>query len=51
MNFIICRNVPLRELTSEEQAEVDKKAYEIENGIKNEDIDEDDAGNPNHRFL
>jgi hypothetical protein len=37
-------NVPVRQLTAEESAEVDKKVIEIERGNKSEDIDEDDAG-------
>jgi hypothetical protein len=31
-------------MTADEKAEVDKKALEIEKGIKSEDVDEDDAG-------
>ncbi len=38
------RNVPLRQLTAEESAELDKKVSEIERGNRNEDVDEDDAG-------
>jgi len=31
-------------MTADERAEVEKKALEIEKGIKSEDVDEDDAG-------
>lgn len=38
------RNIPLRQLSEAESAEVDKKAQEIERGVVTEDVDEDDAG-------
>ncbi len=44
-HLIFIRNVPIRAMTADEQAELDKKVSEIERGIRNEDIDEDDAGN------
>jgi hypothetical protein len=31
-------------MTADELAEVDRKALEIEKGIKSDDVDEDDAG-------
>ncbi|UJR25408.1 hypothetical protein I4U23_006755 [Adineta vaga] len=37
-------NIPIRQMTAEESADIDKKAMEIERGIRTEDIDEDDAG-------
>ncbi|CAF0972385.1 unnamed protein product [Adineta ricciae] len=37
-------NVPLRPMTVEETAEVEKHAMEIERGNRYEDVDEDDAG-------
>jgi hypothetical protein len=37
------RNVPARPMTTDELAEVEKKASEIERGPR-EDIDEDNAG-------
>ena len=42
--LIVFRNVPLRDLTGDELAEIDRKVLEIEKGVKSEDIDEDDAG-------
>ncbi|CAF0809537.1 unnamed protein product [Rotaria sp. Silwood1] len=37
-------NVPIRQMTTDELAEIEKKASEIEKGTRNDDIDEDDAG-------
>lgn len=38
------RNVPVRQMTTEEQEEIERKVAEIEKGGPTEDIDEDDAG-------
>ncbi|CAF2363792.1 unnamed protein product [Rotaria sp. Silwood2] len=37
-------NVPIRQMTADELAEIEKKVSEIEKGSRNDDIDEDDAG-------
>ncbi|CAF5175560.1 unnamed protein product, partial [Rotaria magnacalcarata] len=37
-------NVPVRQLSATELAEIDKKVQEIEKGTRTEEIDEDDAG-------
>lgn len=42
--FLRFSNVPVRQLTAEEVAEVEKKALEIERGPRPEDVDEDDSG-------
>lgn len=41
---VVRRNVPVRQMSEVEQADIEKKAQEIERGIRTEDIDEDDAG-------
>lgn len=43
--LIMNRNVPLRQMSPSEMAEIERKATEIERGSRYEDIDEDDAGN------
>ncbi|CAF1038237.1 unnamed protein product [Rotaria sp. Silwood1] len=37
-------NVPIRQMSATELAEIEKKIQEIEKGVRTEDIDEDDAG-------
>lgn len=55
LNYSFCflSNVPVRQMTADEIAEVDKKVSEIERTVPTEDIDEDDAGtslNDNNSF-
>jgi len=38
------RNVPVRQMSTAELADIEKKVQEIERGIRPEDVDEDDAG-------
>ena len=44
-NFFFRRNVPVRQMSATESAEVEKKVQEIEKRIRTDEVDEDDAGN------
>jgi len=43
--YLSHRNVPVRQMSATELADIEKKVQEIERGIITQDIDEDDAGN------
>ncbi len=43
-SYLFYRNVPVRQMSATELAEVEKKVQEIEKGSRTDDIDEDDAG-------
>ncbi len=44
LNYFSYRNVPVREMSAIELAEIENKVQEIERRALTEDIDEDDAG-------
>ena len=49
-DYLSCRNVPIRQMSTIELAEIEKKVKELEQGIRTEDIDEDDAGKTRELF-